>query len=80
MALPKTSTKVIAASQTALSKVAKTASLVLIASVAGQIFSVLEKIDPNLTNKCRHVSFGLVEGMSSRTGNVILLESILETL
>jgi arginyl-tRNA synthetase len=44
-----------------------------------QLFSVLGRIDPELTDKCRHISFGMVEGMSTRTGNVILLESILET-
>lgn len=44
-----------------------------------QLFTVLEMLNADNAGKCKHVSFGMVEGMSTRMGNVILLEAILET-
>lgn len=43
-----------------------------------RLFTVLGLINDDLPDKCRHVSFGMVEGMSTRTGNVVLLEAIME--
>lgn len=43
-----------------------------------RLFTVLGLIDDTLPDKFRHVSFGMVEGMSTRTGNVILLEVVME--
>lgn len=43
-----------------------------------RLFTVLGLINGELSEKCEHISFGLVEGMSTRKGTVILLESILD--
>ncbi len=42
-----------------------------------RLIATINLINPELSMKCKHISFGLVEGMSSREGNVILLEDIL---
>lgn len=44
-----------------------------------QLFKTLELIDTDISEKCEHISFGLVEGMKTRVGKVVLLEDILNT-
>jgi len=41
-----------------------------------QLLRVLGQVEPGM--HCRHIGFGMVEGMSTRAGNVVLLEEILE--
>jgi len=44
-----------------------------------QLFEILNMMGHGqLASKCRHVSFGKVRGMSSRKGNAILLQDIIE--
>ncbi|MEC7921953.1 MAG: arginine--tRNA ligase, partial [Planctomycetota bacterium] len=43
-----------------------------------QLFKVLELMEEPWAKDCAHVNFGLVQGMSSRKGNVIDLEELLD--
>ena len=43
-----------------------------------QLFKTLELMDETWAKDCVHVNFGLVQGMSSRKGNVIYLEELLD--
>ncbi len=43
-----------------------------------QLFKVLELMEEPWAKDCVHVNFGLVQGMSSRKGNVIYLEELLD--
>lgn len=43
-----------------------------------QLFKVLELMEEPWASNCVHVNFGLVQGMSSRKGNVIYLEELLD--
>tara|TARA_B100001167_G_scaffold190048_1_gene155924 strand:- start:88 stop:1782 length:1695 start_codon:yes stop_codon:yes gene_type:complete len=43
-----------------------------------QLFKVLELMGEAWAGDCMHVNFGLVQGMSSRKGNVIYLEELLD--
>eukprot|EP01135_Chromosphaera_perkinsii_P007822 Nk52_evm14s1020 gene=Nk52_evmTU14s1020 len=43
-----------------------------------QLFEGLKKIDPELGNSCEHVTFGMVRGMKTRKGQVVLLEDIID--
>ena len=43
-----------------------------------QLFAVLKLLGYDWYTACRHVNFGLVQGMSSRKGNVIYLEELLD--
>ena len=42
-----------------------------------QLFSILKKMEYPWADKCKHINFGMVEGMSTRSGNVVFLEDIL---
>ncbi len=44
-----------------------------------QLFKVLELLGFDWSERCAHVGFGRVQGMSSREGNVIYLEELLDT-
>lgn len=43
-----------------------------------QLFKGLEHMGHDWANKCEHVAFGRVHGMSTRRGNVIFLDEVLE--
>lgn len=43
-----------------------------------QLFKILEISDHPWVSMCEHVSFGMIEGMSTRKGEVILLDDILD--
>ena len=43
-----------------------------------QLFKTLELLEEPWAKDCVHVNFGLVQGMSSRKGNVIYLEELLD--
>ena len=43
-----------------------------------QLFKVIELMGDSWAKNCAHVNFGLVQGMSSRKGNVIYLEELLD--
>uniref|UniRef100_A0A3Q2DQN5 Probable arginine--tRNA ligase, mitochondrial n=1 Tax=Cyprinodon variegatus TaxID=28743 RepID=A0A3Q2DQN5_CYPVA len=43
-----------------------------------QLFQILLKMGNSWSNRCRHVSFGLVKGMKTRTGEVVFLEDVLD--
>lgn len=43
-----------------------------------QIFLVLEKMGYSWAKDCVHVPFGLIQGMSTRKGTMVLLEEVLE--
>ena len=43
-----------------------------------QLFKTLELMEETWAKDCVHVNFGLVQGMSSRKGNVIYLEELLD--
>lgn len=44
-----------------------------------QLFAVLDRMGHgDLAKKCQHVSFGMVQGMSTRKGTVVFLEDILQ--
>jgi arginyl-tRNA synthetase len=42
-----------------------------------QLFKILELMDFDWHRQCEHVSFGMVKGMRTRTGEVVFLEDIL---
>jgi arginyl-tRNA synthetase len=44
-----------------------------------QLFKVLELMGYDWANKCQHVNFGMVLGMSTRKGNVVKLDDMLDT-
>lgn len=44
-----------------------------------QLFHILSLLDCSWSSSCSHISFGLVKGMSTRQGNVVFLEDILDT-
>lgn len=44
-----------------------------------QLFTILNLAGYDFADKCQHVSFGLVKGMSTRRNNVIFLEDVLDT-
>jgi arginyl-tRNA synthetase len=43
-----------------------------------QLFKILEMAGHEWAERCQHVSFGMVQGMSTRKGNVIFLSDILD--
>uniref|UniRef100_A0A3Q2PYJ2 Probable arginine--tRNA ligase, mitochondrial n=1 Tax=Fundulus heteroclitus TaxID=8078 RepID=A0A3Q2PYJ2_FUNHE len=43
-----------------------------------QLFQILLKMGNSWAGRCRHVSFGLVQGMRTRTGKVVFLEDVLD--
>ena len=43
-----------------------------------QLFAVLRRMGKEWVDRCTHVSFGLVKGMSTRRGSVVLLDDVLE--
>lgn len=43
-----------------------------------QVFGVLEKLGRDWAKRCVHVAFGMVQGMKTRTGNVVLLNDVLD--
>ncbi len=43
-----------------------------------QLFTVLKMLGYDWSTRCHHVGFGLVQGMASRTGNVVYLEELLD--
>jgi len=43
-----------------------------------QLFKVLELMGYDWVNRCTHINFGLVKGMSTRKGNVVFLDDILQ--
>ena len=43
-----------------------------------QLFKILEKLGFDWSKKCEHISFGLVQGMSTRKGTAVFLDDILE--
>uniref|UniRef100_A0A1A8K174 Probable arginine--tRNA ligase, mitochondrial n=1 Tax=Nothobranchius kuhntae TaxID=321403 RepID=A0A1A8K174_NOTKU len=43
-----------------------------------QLFQILITMGHSWAERCRHVSFGLVQGMKTRTGDVVFLEDVLD--
>uniref|UniRef100_A0A1A8NYE5 Probable arginine--tRNA ligase, mitochondrial n=1 Tax=Nothobranchius rachovii TaxID=451742 RepID=A0A1A8NYE5_9TELE len=43
-----------------------------------QLFQILVTMGHSWAERCRHVSFGLVQGMKTRTGDVVFLEDVLD--
>ncbi len=43
-----------------------------------QLFKILELMGCEWVSKCQHINFGMVEGMSTRKGTVVFLETILD--
>ncbi|KAM9355296.1 putative arginine--tRNA ligase, mitochondrial [Pholidichthys leucotaenia] len=43
-----------------------------------QLFQILSAMGHSWADSCRHVSFGLVKGMKTRTGEVVFLEDVLD--
>lgn len=43
-----------------------------------QLFQILDKMGHSWTERCRHVPFGLVRGMKTRSGEVVFLEDVLD--
>uniref|UniRef100_A0A3P8SJP2 Probable arginine--tRNA ligase, mitochondrial n=1 Tax=Amphiprion percula TaxID=161767 RepID=A0A3P8SJP2_AMPPE len=43
-----------------------------------QLFQILLSMGHSWAQRCRHVSFGLVQGMKTRTGEVVFLEDVLD--
>ncbi|KAG7239710.1 hypothetical protein INR49_028646 [Caranx melampygus] len=44
----------------------------------GQLFQILLAMGHTWADRCRHVPFGLVQGMKTRTGEVVFLEDVLD--
>lgn len=42
------------------------------------VFEVVKQINKKCTNGCEHIKFGRLKGMSTRTGNVVFLNDILD--
>jgi len=42
-----------------------------------QLFKILELMNYDWAPKCRHINFGMIQGMSTRKGNVVFLSDIL---
>jgi len=42
-----------------------------------QLFGILELMGKTWEKRCEHISFGMIKGMSTRKGNVVFLEEIL---
>ncbi|XP_061706507.1 probable arginine--tRNA ligase, mitochondrial isoform X1 [Cydia pomonella] len=42
------------------------------------LFEIVKQINSDLVNGCKHVKFGRIKGMSTRSGNVVFLGSILD--
>ncbi|CAJ0746280.1 22944_t:CDS:1, partial [Entrophospora sp. SA101] len=42
-----------------------------------QLFKLLELIGVEWANKCRHINFGIINGMSTRKGTAVFLDEIL---
>ncbi|KAG9307789.1 hypothetical protein G9A89_023354 [Geosiphon pyriformis] len=42
-----------------------------------QFFKILELMGHDWVNRCKHINFGMVQGMSTRKGNVVFLDDIL---
>ncbi|KAI5787016.1 hypothetical protein DFH27DRAFT_574819 [Peziza echinospora] len=42
-----------------------------------QLFTILDKLDLPWANRCMHINFGMVLGMSTRNGTVVFLDDIL---
>ncbi|KAJ8724807.1 hypothetical protein PYW07_015765 [Mythimna separata] len=42
------------------------------------VFQVVKQIDQKCTDGCEHIKFGRLKGMSTRTGNVVFLNDILD--
>ncbi|XP_037541111.1 probable arginine--tRNA ligase, mitochondrial [Nematolebias whitei] len=43
-----------------------------------QLFQILQALGHSWAQSCRHVPFGLVQGMKTRTGDVVFLEDVLD--
>ncbi|KAI9297871.1 arginyl-tRNA synthetase [Neoconidiobolus thromboides FSU 785] len=43
-----------------------------------QLFKILELLELDWVKKCHHINYGLVTGMSTRKGNVVFLDDILQ--
>eukprot|EP01134_Creolimax_fragrantissima_P002764 CFRG2764T1 len=43
-----------------------------------QLFEILRRLKYTWADRCNHVSFGMVQGMSTRKGDVVFLEQILD--
>lgn len=42
------------------------------------LFDIMRRINKEIANGCEHVKFGRIKGMSTRTGNVVFLNDILD--
>lgn len=42
------------------------------------VFDIVSKLDENCTKGCEHIKFGRIKGMSTRSGNVVFLNDILD--
>lgn len=42
------------------------------------VFDIVKSVNPECANSCEHVKFGRIKGMSTRTGNVVFLNDILD--
>lgn len=43
-----------------------------------QLFKILELCGKNWVNRCKHLSFGMVDGMSTRKGNIVFLSDVID--
>jgi arginyl-tRNA synthetase len=43
-----------------------------------QLFKILELMGKSWSDKCTHINFGMIKGMSTRRGNVVFLEDMLD--
>jgi arginyl-tRNA synthetase len=43
-----------------------------------QLFKILELMGKHWSSKCQHIDFGMIKGMSTRKGNVVFLQEILD--
>ncbi|CAH2244095.1 jg5107 [Pararge aegeria aegeria] len=42
------------------------------------VFDIVERLDRDCTRGCEHIKFGRIKGMSTRSGNVVFLNNILD--